>query len=69
MVWPRDGGCGASSDDAPPLQGTAPHATMAMGGIALDPPILLREDVKKGARGWTQPQLKGPRNKGWIASP
>ena len=42
----------------PRLRGTAPHATTARVGITLDPRVLLGEDVKKGARGWTRATVR-----------
>ena len=46
---------GGELDRSPPLllRGSSPHAMTAMVRITLDPGVLLREDVKKVARGST----------------
>ena len=40
------------------LRGAAPHARTARVGITLDPRVLLRKDVKRGAWGWTRATVR-----------
>ena len=46
-------------DPPPPLmRGSAPHAMTSMVGITLAQLVLLGEDVKRGARGWTRATMR-----------
>ena len=49
---------GRELDAPPPPRGRCPSRDDGRVGIPLDPCVLLGEDVKKGARGWTRATVR-----------